>query len=340
MNAIEQSWQSRGFLACLLWPLAQIFGLLIAARRFLYTHEVIKAKPVSLPVVVVGNLSVGGTGKTPLCAKIVDVFESEGWHPAIVSRGYGGSNEKSPLLVSETDSADRVGDEPLMLHRITKVPVCVCVDRAAAVNYIAHHTAADIIISDDGLQHLAMPRVAQIIVIDSQRGFMNRWLLPAGPLRERLDRLNEADLIALQTRDAAGSSWHDSLDSVFAGPAMAPMRDNTFYLQPKAAIALSDGRQSSLSSFRKKPVHAMAGIGNPDRFFDALRSEGLTVLEHPVPDHHKYKTEDFDFSNQLPIMVTAKDAVKLRSMKGLPESVFSLIHEVSTRIILSHELDV
>ena len=151
-----------------------------------------------LPVVVVGNLSVGGTGKTPLCAHLVDYFSQRGWHPAIVSRGYGGARREQPHLVNASDSAKDVGDEPLMLYQQTGVPVCVCISRAAAVDHVARSTDANIVFSDDGLQHWAMPRVAEIAVIDGVRGLGNRWLLPAGPLRDAPKALDGVSLVAIQ----------------------------------------------------------------------------------------------------------------------------------------------
>lgn len=338
MNRMELCWQRRGVSAILLLPIAQLYGLIVSLRRFLYARNWIKTRTIPLPVIVVGNLSVGGTGKTPLCTALVKIFENAGWHPAIVSRGYGGEGLQKPHLVSQTDSADRVGDEPLMLSRQTKVPVCVCIDRCAAVEHVAEHTNADIVISDDGLQHLAMPRVAQIIVIDALRGFGNEWHLPAGPLRDNLSRLADADLLALQIRHSGDTAIHPTIERRLANKQSGHSRYNTFYLVPESAIQINSGQVSSLNHFKRERVHAVAGIGNPTRFFNALRQLGLQVVEHALPDHHTYSVEDLLFKESLPVLVTSKDAVKIRSMQNLPEDVGIRIHEITTRMVLASDL--
>lgn len=312
-----------------------IYALLVSARRLAYQKGWIKTKPVSLPVVVVGNLSVGGTGKTPLCGRLVEMFTDAGWRPAIVSRGYGGQRHERPYLVTQKDTASIVGDEPLMLYQSTNVPVCVCSDRAAAVEHVATETQADIVFSDDGLQHLAMPRVAQVIVVDALRGFGNRWLLPAGPLRDKLVRLRDATVLAFQVPHDNVSARHESLKSEYSIDLVKHACENTFYLQLTAAIALGTGNRVSLDEFKQGKVHAVAGIGNPQRFFAALRHRGLHIIEHPKQDHHVFCTADVDFQDQYPVLVTSKDAVKLRSLTALPQQLY----EVPTRVLLSDALE-
>ncbi|CAG0911657.1 unnamed protein product, partial [Cyprideis torosa] len=182
MSRLERSWQSRSALACLLWPVSLLYAIVLRVRGLLYTWGVFRVEASSLPVVVVGNLTVGGTGKTPLCAELVKRFQAAGWKPAIVSRGYGGQRWQQAHLLAPNDSSAMVGDEPLMLFRQCRVPVCVCIHRALAVEYLATHTDVDIVFSDDGLQHLRLSRAANMVVIDGARGLGNRWLLPAGPL--------------------------------------------------------------------------------------------------------------------------------------------------------------
>jgi len=367
MRQIEKAWQNRGTLACLLWPVSLLYSAITSLRSMAYRRGWRKVHPVPLPVIVVGNLSIGGTGKTPLCAHLVHLFEQRGWQPGIVSRGYGGERHIQPYLIKESDTATSVGDEPLMLFRQTRAPVCVCIDRAKAVEHLAASTTVDIVFSDDGLQHLAMPRVAQVIVFDGQRGLGNGWLLPAGPLRQTLShlastQLASTDVIAIQTR-------HDTLsmdvrDSLNGNPAseythkprlqnrliealtllkpskvitasgdrntsgqtsvMGQILHNTFSLQLSEAVCLATGKRQPLSSFAGTPVVAMAGIGNPQRFFNALESIGLQIIPVIKPDHHVYQLQDLLFDQDGPVLVTSKDAVKLRALPLNPAQLFEV----------------
>lgn len=335
MNLIERSWQSRGPLACLLWPVSLIYRAVLWCRRLAYRAGWLNIEAVSLPVVVVGNLSVGGTGKTPLCAYLVECFEQAGWRPAIVSRGYGGERHEHPRSVSAEDTADQVGDEPLMLHRQTGVPVCVCINRAAAVRHVAQTSDANIVFSDDGLQHLAMPRVAQIVVIDGARGLGNRWQIPAGPLRDLTSVLKSVSFIAIQIHESKAHSLHSSLSKKAIAQSLASAYTNTFSLQATHAIDLASGKQIELVELMATPVHAVAGIGHPDRFFNSLQALGFSIEPHPMPDHHTYTVADVTFNDDLPVLVTAKDAVKLQSLRALPTSVY----EICTRVVASADLD-
>ena len=340
MSAIERSWQTRGLLACVLWPLSVIYGSLLKMRRLAYETRLIKTRTLPLPVIVIGNLSVGGTGKTPLCGQLVDRFREAGWKPAIVSRGYGGIRHEQPHLLSVDDTAATVGDEPVMLYRQTGVPVCVCIDRASAVEYLAEKTDADLVFSDDGLQHLAMARVADIVVIDGARGLGNRWLLPAGPLRESMRQLAKADLVAIQVpftghdQNASGN-LHESLTEGYSGRVLKASSNQCFQLLPTELVRLSSGETSELATLHGQRIHAVAGIGNPQRFFDSLQALGLLVEAHPFPDHHEFALTDLAFQDSAPILVTAKDAIKLGALPGLPVSVY----EVRTRVHFSDELE-
>ena len=318
MAAIEQAWQSRGAIACMLWPVSMLYRLIISLRRLAYRHGLKKVQPVTLPVVVVGNLSVGGTGKTPLCAWLVNQFEQAGWKPGIVSRGYGGERHNTPHMITAVDTATSVGDEPLMLFEQTGVPVCVCVKRALAVEQMTADADVDIIFADDGLQHLAMARMAEVVVIDGRRGFGNRWMLPAGPLREPLSRLSKADLVAVQTAELPHASI-GSLIGVHQDPQL-----NGFSLMISSAIALVDGHSRALEEFKNQPVVAMAGIGHPVRFFDALCAKGLLVHAEARPDHHVFTLADFSAHATLPVLVTSKDAVKLKQLSNLPANVYEV----------------
>ncbi len=329
-HAIEVLWRTRSFRTCLLWPVSQVYRLLIFIRRFLYTAGLLKTMPSSLPVVVVGNLVVGGTGKTPLTAFLVEEFKARGWKPAIVSRGYGGERHVLPRLISDSDTAEFVGDEPLMLSRQTGVPVCVCIKRADAVSHVEGQTDCDIVFSDDGLQHLAMHRSATVLVVDGERGFGNRWLLPAGPLRESCKRWRRADLVATQGSDAV----HASLAQEHSSGTENPFQAQRFTLQLSSTINLLDGHTQTIASWHGQSVIAMAGIGHPERFFNALTQAGLKVTGIAKPDHHVYSIDDVKTINNLPVLVTSKDAVKLRALGDLPVKVF----EVKTTVRVTEAL--
>ncbi|MFK8075875.1 MAG: tetraacyldisaccharide 4'-kinase [Granulosicoccus sp.] len=343
MSRIQRSWQSVSMLSLLLWPIARFYLALLTIRRYTYKKGWACAEEVPLPVIVVGNLSVGGTGKTPLCAYLVSRFKRAGWKPAIVSRGYGGKRHERAHLLSEDDSPALVGDEPIMLFKQTEVPVCVCVNRSEAVRKIAQETQADIVFSDDGLQHLAMPRIAEIVVVDGQRGFGNGWVMPAGPLRDSFASLSDSQYIAVQVASEKETNplpfdvslLHSSLLRNKATPFIESQLDNQFSLVPAAAVNVSTGEKVSLESFYGQRVHAVAGIGHPKRFFDTLSRLGLEPIEHPKADHAAYTIDDLTFDDDLPIMVTTKDAVKLEGLTGLPSNLF----QIDTSVHISDSLD-
>jgi len=299
---IEQAWQHRGLLAIALWPLSMVFRFVSFVRVLCYRYG-IKSSSVSpgLPVIVVGNITVGGTGKSPLVIHLVHECMKHGKRPGIVSRGYGGQVHKQPHLLQSGDLAQKVGDEPAMLYELTGVPVCICTARADAVQFLAENTDVDIILSDDGLQHLAMGRQAEIIVIDAERRFGNQWFLPAGPLRESLSRLKTVDLLVEQ--------WTVGKE--------LPTDRAAFQLEPFKCVPLLGGEARDMQAFQGKTVHAIAGIGHPQRFFNSLKSVGIKVIEHPKSDHHVFGDEDFQFDEQVPVLLTRKDAVKIKQIPSL-----------------------
>jgi tetraacyldisaccharide 4'-kinase len=344
LSFIENSWCSRGFVAVLLLPVSWIYRGLLRARRLAYAQGWKASIPVPLPVVVVGNLSIGGTGKTPLCAYLVERFAEDGWRPAIVSRGYGGKRHELPHLVCESDAPSDVGDEPVLLFEQTGVPVCVCANRAMAVQKIAESTNANIVFSDDGLQHLSMPRVAEVLVIDGQRGFGNGWVLPAGPLRDSFNSVQHIDLVAIQVPTTAeldldesesGRELHRSLSSVSLRRLQLGAAMQCFSLQAIEAVELTTGVTIALSEFSGQRIHAVAGIGHPQRFFNSLEQLGLDVIAHSKADHAEYALADVDFEDDLPVLVTVKDAVKLKNIEGLPLKIY----QITTRVIVSDTLD-
>lgn len=277
-------------LLALLWPVSRLFSL-VALQRREHLQRVQAMLPV--PVVVVGNISVGGTGKTPLLCELATTLSRYEKRVGIISRGYGGSYGGDPRLVKVTDNPAVVGDEPLLIARATHCPVVIAHDRLAAARYLIEHAAIDIILSDDGLQHYALPRSVEIVVLDGERGLGNGFSLPAGPLREPASRLQEVDFVVVN--GATNAVFH-------------PVQLVT-QVMPEYWVAVASGEIMPLEALEGR-VHAVAGIGNPGRFFNTLRSLGLDVIEHPFPDHHHFVFSDLDFSDGFPVVMTEKDAVK------------------------------
>jgi len=327
---LEREWQTGGPLSTSLLPISHLYAALTSLRRALYRLKLCKSHPSVLPVVVIGNLTVGGSGKTPLVGWLVDAFRERGWHPGIVARGYGGEPQHAPRLLQTDDSPATVGDESLLLHRLTGAPVCVCTRRALAVETLARDTDCDLILSDDGLQHLAMARHLEIIVVDTVAGFGNGRLLPSGPLRERTDGLYRADAIAFRQAELQGSELRDRLVLPGAGSIDVEALPASFGFTLTAPRVRRDGTQAwqPLAALAGCRVHAVAGIAQPQRFFDLLRKHGLHVIEHAMPDHHAYVRDDVHFADRLPVLVTSKDAVKL---DGLASSEVEL-HEVAVEV--------
>ncbi len=283
--------------AALLWPLSLPYRLVVALRRALYRVGILRAQRLPVPVIVVGNITVGGSGKTPLVRALAEDLARRGFRPGIVSRGYGGS-DAGPAAVMADDDPLRVGDEP-PLHAAAGFPVWIGRDRPAAARaLLAAHPHCDVLISDDGLQHYALARDMEIVAVDGSRALGNGLMLPAGPLREPAARLAEADAVVRVTVTSAPSA------PVAAGETQAPLVPLPWRnLRDPALVA--DPRQ-----WRGEPVHALAGIGDPDRFFALLRGLGIDATTHPFPDHHRFVAAELDFPDAAAILMTEKDAVK------------------------------
>ncbi len=300
-------WYEQPSRSSALQPLSWLYGAAVSARRKAYERGWLRSHGVRRPVIVLGNLTVGGTGKTPLTIWLANHLRQRGIEVGLVSRGYG--REQSGLRsVTYNSRWKEVGDEPLILHRRTGCMTLVGSDRLAAARALAAQ-GAKVILADDGLQHLRMRRECEIIVIDGARGLGNGRLLPAGPLRESGSRAGMAD--ALVVNGGAEGEPVRGLPPELAAAAL------------RMRLVASEARQVAhaelaqpLEAFRGKPLHAVAGIGNPQRFFAELRARGLEVIEHPFPDHHAFSASDLDFGNGLPVLMTEKDAVKCRKIAG------------------------
>ena len=284
-------WYRRGLLAWLLWPASVVFAVFVLTRRVLYWLRILRSVHPGIPVIVVGNLTVGGSGKTPLVIWLAEFLKSKGWTPGIVSRGYGAKVD-SPRAATMASDAKEVGDEPVLLARRAGCPVWVGPDRvrvAAALRGV--EPKVDVLILDDGLQHYRIRRDLEIALVDA-RGFGNGFRLPAGPMREGRLRLKTVDAVVSHGAEVAGFAM---------------------VLEGDAVHRMTDARQRQpLKSFAGQKVHAVAGIGDPTRFFLALGKAGIRVLPHPFPDHHPFTPRDLEFGDGLPVMLTEKDAVKLR----------------------------
>jgi tetraacyldisaccharide 4'-kinase len=285
-------------LTAVLWPVSLLFRGVVALRRFAYRIGVFASASLRAPVVVVGSIVVGGSGKTPLVRELAKALADAGWHPGLVSRGYGGSNI-APHAVRADDDSSLVGDEALLLAA-DRFPVWVGRDRvAAARSLLAEHPACDVIIADDGLQHYALRRDCEIAVLDGGRGLGNGCLLPAGPLREPPGRLGRVDaLVRLVADERVSASERESV-----------MRYETLPWRSVAGASAGTNPQD----WRGGTIHAVAGIGNPERFFAHLRRLGLAPVCHAFADHHRYTPEELDFPDAAAILMTEKDAVKCKA---------------------------
>lgn len=293
-----RTWQRRGPAACLLLPLSALFAVIVGLRRLLFRSGVLRASRVGVPVIVVGNITVGGSGKTPFVIWLVDALRRRGFRPGVISRGYGRESDEIAEVFADSEP-QAVGDEPLLIARRTAAPVFVGRDRVAAARaLLAAHPACNLIVSDDGLQHYRLARDVELVVFDA-RGAGNGWLLPAGPLREPLARAHAAHAVI------ANGDLPPRLRVRLASRPLYAMA-----LAGAALTRLSDGHVAGVETLQGRPLHAVAGIGNPQRFFEQLREAGLDVEAHAFPDHHAYRPADLDFGDGRAVLMTEKDGVK------------------------------
>lgn len=293
MKRLDAYWTNKNLVAFLMLPLAGVFILLAALRRIAYRAGLFRVTRVPVPVIVVGNITVGGTGKTPLVIWLAQQLRAAGFKPGVASRGYGGQGASAPLAVTPQSDPTQVGDEPVLIATRAACPVVVSRDRVTAARQLAEQ-GCNVVICDDGLQHYALARDVEIAVVDAARLWGNGWRLPAGPLREPVSRLSSVDFV------------------VYHGDA--PLQSHTLHLELTTVQRISDSNDTRpLTSFVGGKIHAVAGIGNPPRFFAQLRAAGLDVIEHPFPDHYAYTVADLRFGDELPVLMTEKDAVKCRA---------------------------
>lgn len=299
-NWLHRIWYEGGSAYRLLLPLTGLYWLLVVLRRCLYQLGILGSRRAVAPVIVVGNITTGGTGKTPVTIWLANELKAHGFAPGIVSRGYGGSKASTSMRVDIASDPAVVGDEPVLLARRSGCPVVVDKDRFRAAEMLVAD-GADVIIADDGLQHYRLARTYEICVIDGARGLGNRYLLPAGPLRETIARLNEVDQVLFngplrQTDEALSVVEQNSIE---------------FELRATRLSRLNGSLTRPIEEFAGTTVHAVAAIGNPKRFFDLLRAQGMQVIEHAFPDHAAISKRQLEFGDDFDVLMTEKDAVKL-----------------------------
>lgn len=286
-----QFWYSRSWIAWLLCPFSLLFWLITTVRRALFRLNLLKSYRAPVPVVIVGNLSVGGNGKTPAVIWLVQELTKCGLNVGVISRGYGSKAKNYPLLVTPTSDPIEAGDEPVLIATRTQAPVCISPNRQQAIECLLQHTKCDVIISDDGLQHYKLQRDFELVIMDAKRGLGNGFLLPAGPLRELPSRLKNVDIII------TNGSENQYSDAVMT-------------LKPQYAVNLVTKAQRPLNEFSQ--ATAIAGIGNPPRFFTMLQQHGIQLIEtQAFQDHQSFSPELFaKFDKNRPLLMTEKDAVK------------------------------
>lgn len=321
MKRLDYYWYQQSRWLILLWPFSLLFCLLVLLRRRLYHMGLLASYRMPVPVIIVGNITVGGSGKTPMVLWLAEYLKTQGYRPGLVSRGYGGQADSWPQAVTADSDPALVGDEAVLLAKRSGCPMTVGPDRVAAAERLLAENRVDVIISDDGMQHYRLQRDLEIAVIDGQRRLANGYCLPAGPLREPATRLDGVDFI-VSTGHAAEGEW-------------------LLTLLGEEAVALQGGERQPLASFSSSAVHAVAGIGNPQRFFDYLQRKGLSVTPHPYPDHHPFSRGELDYDSSAPVLMTEKDAVKYFKYAGaqhwfVPVTA-SLPHEFGNRVLAALE---
>ena len=295
MRVNEHFWYRLRLAHVVLIPLSLLFGAVASARRALYAKGIVRSERAPVPVIVVGNITVGGSGKTPLVVWLAERLRKAGMRPGIITRGYRGT-ERLQEVRSDSDPT-QAGDEAVLLARRSRCPVFAGRDRAAAARaLLVAHSECNVVISDDGLQHYRLAREVEIAVVDGQRRFGNGWLLPAGPLREPARRLDSVDAVVINGGGELAHLRAPLYVMRLAGERLVNLRD--------------PARSAALADFSDHPVHAVAGIAHPRRFFAQLEAAGLSIRPQPFPDHFAFGPDDLAFAGEEPVLMTEKDAVK------------------------------
>ena len=292
-NLLLKIWYGETRLWYLLLPLTGLYCFVVTIRRLFYRLNILKSTGFDVPVVVVGNITVGGTGKTPLVIWLANYFRESGYRPGIVSRGYLGKARSWPQQVRPDSDPVMVGDEAIVLASRTQCPVAVGPDRSASVAALLKYHDCDLVISDDGLQHYSLQRDVEILVIDGERRFGNGHCLPAGPLREPVQRMDKVDFVVSNGMAQNGEY------------AMRYVAEHIYQLcNPSSTMPLA--------SLKSGTIHALAAIGNPQRYFSYLTRQGINIIPHAFPDHHVFVAHDVEFPDEHIILMTEKDAVKCK----------------------------
>ena len=302
---LHKAWYGGKVKLWYLLPFTYLYTFIFYLRREAYRIGLSEVKSVNAPVIVVGNITVGGTGKTPLVIALANYLKQEGYKPGIVSRGYGGNARIYPQLVNDSSQVTKVGDEPLLIFEQTGVPVVVDPIRPRGIDLLVADGVCDIIISDDGLQHYAMDRDIEIVLLDGERLLGNKQRLPAGPLRESPERVKDVDMLVLN-----GASDLDFLEQYGV--------EERGFEMGLSIMALKSLPHTSEATLPKPntTVHAVAAIGNPERFFSSLKRLGFSIIPHAFDDHYHFKAKDLEFDDDYSIVMTEKDAVKCRRFKN------------------------
>lgn len=291
---LSKLWYSKNPIALLLLPFSYLYQFCYKVHKLIYALGIKKIYRSPVPVIVVGNLTVGGTGKTPFVIALANLLSRQGYKPGIISRGYKGKLKTYPKLITEADDPTQTGDEPAFIVKKTSLPLAISPNRAESIDLLTKSNLCDVIISDDGLQHHAIKKDIEIVLVDGERHFGNRFCLPAGPLRESVKRLNDVDFMVL----------HQS--SLLADYSMTLKTQSIYNL-------CEPGKKFDYQKYSSVSVHAVAAIGSPNRFFSTLTKLGINFIPHTFKDHHPFRKEDFNFCNDDDLIImTEKDAIKCK----------------------------
>ncbi|TDR22328.1 lipid-A-disaccharide kinase [Marinicella litoralis] len=293
-NKIRQRWYGGGKVGMFAKMAAALFSFVVSVRSKLFQWGVFKTHQLKVPVIIVGNITAGGGGKTPMVIWLTNHLKSLGYKPGIVSRGYGGTRKVEPMYITPNANPLASGDEPLLMAKRTQLPVMVGKDRVKAAKALIKNYSVNVVVSDDGMQHLALGRDAEIVMLDAKWRTGNHLMMPAGPLREPLERLNSVDLVVFKGKFEGQHHYELAIDCIHQLNHAQNTKDS--------------------AEFRNQKVVAMAGIANPNGFFSLLSNVGMAIIKHPLPDHHNFTATDFKGHEETMVLITEKDAVKCESL--------------------------